>query len=415
MLHGAIVIGGGPGGSTAATLLAARGHSVVVLERERFPRFHIGESLLPYNWPIFENLGVLPALEAAGFPRKTGAQFHLGNGRKSLKLVFREGRFTEQAQTFQVERSTFDHILLKNAAAKGADVREGWQFQRFEQLPDRVRVTATAPDGEKHMLETRFLVDASGRGNVTGNQEGLRVIHPDLKKLAIFGHFTNVALDSGEKAGDTVIVRLADKWFWIIPISDTKISVGCVLDCADFAAAKTPPEELFHRIVATSPILRARMKDAQLAGEFHTASDFSYYNRRLIGPRLLRVGDAAGFMDPIFSAGVFLAMFSGQLAAKTVDACLRRPFGTGLRLARYERKTFSELRFYWEMVEQYYTKPFMELFLEPREKWGIPAAVNAALAGELSGRWAIRWRMRLFFWLVKLQALRPIVPRIRFD
>jgi hypothetical protein len=127
------------------------------------------------------------------------------------------------------------------------------------------------------------------------------------------------------------------------------------------------------------------------------------------------VGDAAGFMDPIFSAGVFLAMFSGQLAAKTVDACLRRPFGTGLRLARYERKTFSELRFYWEMVEQFYTKPFMELFLEPREKWGIPAAVNAALAGELSGRWAIRWRMRLFFWLVKLQALRPIVPRIRFD
>ena len=406
-MHDAIIIGGGPGGSTVASLLAARGRSVLLLERERFPRFHIGESLLPYNWPIFEELGVLPALEAAGFPRKTGAQFHLGNGRKSLKLVFREGRFTEQAQTFQVERSTFDHLLLKNAATKGADVREGWQFQRFEQLPDRVRVDATDPVGAKHSLEARFLVDASGRGNVTGNQEGLRVIHPNLKKLALFGHYTGVALDAGEKAGDTIVVRLADKWFWLIPISTTKVSVGCVLDCAEFAAAKTPPEELFHRIAATSPVLCERMKAAQLVGEFHTTSDFSYYNRRLTGPRLLRVGDAAGFMDPIFSAGVFLAMFSGKLAAETVDACLRRPFGTGWRLARYERRTFSALRFYWEMVEQYYTKPFMELFLEPRELWSIPAAVNAALAGELSGRWAIRWRMRVFFWLVKIQARRP--------
>ena len=131
-MNDAIIIGGGPGGSTVASLLAARGRSVVLLERERFPRFHIGESLLPYNWPIFEELGVLPALEAAGFPRKTGAQFHLGNGRKSLKLVFREGRFTEQPQTFQVERSTFDHLLLKNSARKGADVREGWQFQKCE-------------------------------------------------------------------------------------------------------------------------------------------------------------------------------------------------------------------------------------------------------------------------------------------
>ncbi|MFA6544655.1 MAG: NAD(P)/FAD-dependent oxidoreductase [Limisphaerales bacterium] len=414
-MNDAIIIGGGPGGSTSASLLAARGRSVLLLERERFPRFHIGESLLPYNWPIFEELGVLPALEAAGFPKKTGAQFHLGNGRKSLKLVFREGRFTEHPQTFQVERSLFDHILLKNAAARGAEVREGWQFQSFEQLGDRVRVMARDADGSSHTLEARFLIDASGRGNVTGNQEGLRVMHPNLKKIALFGHYTGVALDAGAKAGDTIIVRLADKWFWLIPISATKVSVGCVLDVAEFSAAKTPPEELFQRILGTSPVLRERMKDAQRVGEFHSTSDFSYHNSRLTGPRLLRVGDAAGFMDPIFSAGVFMSMFSGKLAAETVDACLRRPFGTSWRLARYERKTFSALRFYWEMVEQYYTKPFMELFLEPREKWSIPAAVNAALAGELTGRWAIRWRMKLFFLLVKIQARRPIVPRIRFD
>lgn len=165
-----------------AALLAARGRRVVVLERERFPRFHIGESLLPYNWPIFEELGVLPALEAAGFPRKTGAQFHLGNGRKSLKLVFREGRFTRHAQTFQVERATFDHLLLKNAAQRGAEIREGWTVTAFEQLADRTRVTANDQRGQTQTLESRFLVDASGRANLTGNQQRLRVIHPNLKK-----------------------------------------------------------------------------------------------------------------------------------------------------------------------------------------------------------------------------------------
>jgi FADH2-dependent halogenase len=250
---------------------------------------------------------------------------------------------------------------------------------------------------------------------VTGNQEGLRVIHPHLKKMAIFGHFLGVKLDAGEKGGDTLVVRLANKWFWLIPVSATKVSVGCVLDGTELAAARIPVRELFDQLIVSSPVLRQHMKDAQLVGDFHTTSDFSYYNRRLTGPRLLRVGDAAGFMDPIFSAGVFLAMFSGKLAAETIDKCLRRPFGTRWQLARYERKTFSALRFYWEMVEQYYTKPFMELFLEPRETWSLPAAVNAALAGELTGRWAIRWRMRLFFLLVKIQARRPLVPRIRFD
>lgn len=414
-MHDALIVGGGPGGSTAAALLARRGRRVLLLERERFPRFHVGESLLPYNWPIFEELGVLPALQAAGFPVKTGAQFHLGNGRKSLKLTFREGRFTTQPKTFQVERATFDHLLLQNAATQGAEVREGWQVRRVEPLADRVRVEATDPAGAPHTLEARFLVDASGRANLTGNQEGLRVIHPGLKKVAIFGHFTGVRLDPGERAGDTVIVRLANKWFWLIPISAAKTSVGCVLDGTELAAARVPARELFDQLVASSPAVRDRMQAAQLVGDFHTTSDFSYYNRRLTGPRLLRVGDAAGFMDPIFSAGVFLAMFSGQLAAETLDQCLRRPFGTRWRFARYERRTFSALRFYWEMVEQYYTTPFMELFLEPREKWSLPAAVNAALAGELTGRWAIRWRMRLFFLLVKLQARRPIVPRIRFD
>jgi len=413
--YDAIVIGGGPGGSSAATFLTRAGKRVLVLEKERFPRFHIGESLLPYNRRIFDEMGVLPALEAAGFPKKFGAQFHLGNGSKCTKFVFREGKFTREPEAFQVERAKFDHILLKHAAASGAEVREGWAAGKFGSDAVGISVEARSDSGEARTFHARFLIDASGRGNLTGNQEGLRVIHPKLRKLAVFGHFSGVRVDDGEKAGDTVIVRLDNKWFWLIPLSAEKVSVGCVMDKDEFAAPKESPTAVFHRLVQSSLPMRERMQAAQLVGEMHVTSDFSYRNRRLVGPRLLRVGDAAGFMDPIFSAGVYLAMHSGKLAANAVIESLAANDDGLPRFAAYDRRVTDSMKFYWEMVENFYTTPFMEVFLEPRNKFNLPAAVNAVLAGELEGGWAMRWRMRVFFWIVKLQARWPLVPRISFE
>jgi FADH2-dependent halogenase len=412
--YDAVVIGGGPGGSTVATLLGRSGKRVLVLEKEHFPRFHIGESLLPYNRPLFEEMGVLKTLEAAAFPRKLGAQFHIGNGSKALKLVFSNGCYTRETTAFQVERSVFDDLLLKHARTSGAEVREGTTVTNYCAEPSRVRIETRNEDGAKETFFARFLVDASGRANFTGNQEKLRVVHPKLRKLAVFGHFENVKLDEGSPRGDTVIVRLENKWFWIIPISTTKTSVGCVMDQEEFSRSGQTPAEVFEAVCHSSATTRERMSAARLVSSIQTTSDFSYYNRRLVGPRLLRVGDAAGFMDPIFSAGVYLAMYSGKLAARLVNDSLDAGDDGGRRLKAYEKRVFRAMQFYWEMVEGYYTTPFMELFMEPRDKFNLPGAIVAILAGELDGGWGIEWRRKLFFLLIRLQSRWPLVPKLSF-
>jgi flavin-dependent dehydrogenase len=413
-VYDALVIGGGPGGSATATYLAQAGKRVLVLEKEKFPRFHVGESLLPYNRIIFEEMGVLPKLEAAGLLRKFGAQFHAGNGAKSLKLVFRNGVFTREPMAFQVERAFFDDLLLKHAREVGAEVREECSVTNFALGADEVRVDFTDERGQKQHARAKFLIDASGRGNLTGNLQKLREVHPKLKKLAVFGHFTGVKLDEGEARGDTVIVRLTNKWFWLIPLSEEKTSVGCVMDAEEFARARQSPDAIFQRLVEGSTVLRDRMAHARLVSDIHTTSDFSYHNKRFYDRRLLRVGDAASFMDPIFSAGVYLAMSSGKLAAQNVVASLEANDDGLPRFPAYAKRIQESMEVYWRLVEGYYTRPFMELFMQPRKVWKLPSAVTAVLAGEVEGGWKIRWRLWWFFKLVKLQARFPIVPRISF-
>jgi FADH2-dependent halogenase len=414
-LHDVVVIGGGPGGSSSACYLRQAGLKVLLLEREHFPRFHIGESLLPYNRRIFEEIGVQSKLEAAGFLRKFGAQFHLGNGSKGTKFVFKEGRFTKFSEAIQVERAIFDDILLKHAAELGAEVREGWTVKRVEQGSEAAEVQAVSDKGEAVTFKARYIIDASGRGNMTGNQEGIREVHPRLKKLAVFGHFKGVKRDEGPKETDTIIVRLDNKWFWIIPLTAEKTSVGCVMDNAEYGALKQSPREVFQRFVDSSLPMRERMANAELCGLVQTTGDFSYRNKSFYGPRLLRVGDAAGFMDPIFSAGVFLAMFSGKLAAQAIIETLKRQDDPIPRFQAYERRVYDSMKFYWKMVENFYTTPFMEVFLEPRKRFNLPAAVNAVLAGELEGGWRMRWRLGVFFWIIKMQARFPLLPRITFQ
>ncbi len=409
--YDAVIIGCGPGGSSAATFLARAGLRVLALEKEVFPRFHIGESLLLANHTIFREMGVLPALHQAGFLRKLGARFELADG-TGANFVFSQSRFSREPEAIHVERALFDHVLLKHARRSGADVREGWTVQRFGSESNGVTVEARAPDSRVHRFEAAFLIDASGRGNMTGNQEGVRIVYPKHKKVAIFGQFANVRLPPVEKRTETIIVRLENKWFWIIPLSAEKTSVGLVMEADELARSKRTPEEVFYQWVEAAPVVKEHMTGASLLNRIQTTSDFSYYNRTLVGERLLRVGDAAGFMDPIFSAGVFLAMWSGKLAAEAVAEALQCGGSNQRRFARYEKRVRRGLTFYWRVVENSYTTPFMELFLRPRNHMDLPAAVIAVLAGEVEGGWAMNWRVEYFFWLVKLQSRWPLVPRL---
>jgi Tryptophan halogenase len=233
----------------------------------------------------------------------------------------------------------------------------------------------------------------------------------------VFGHFDGVTLDEGAEAGDTIIVRLEKTWFWLIPVARTRVSVGLVIDQGEFTKARETesPAEIFERVWKSSEAMRRRMQNARLVTTIQTTNDFSYFNRRLVGPRLLRVGDAAGFMDPIFSAGVYLAMYSGRDAANVVLDALKAGNDGAAAFAKYEKELFRVMKLYWRMVEGYYHQPFLELFMEPRPKFNLPDAITAILAGEVGGGWPMRWRRYFFLMLTKIQARWKLVPGIDFS
>ena len=402
-----IVIGGGPAGTTAATLLAQQGLSVTLLERERFPRFQIGESLLPYNNDLFDRLGVTDLLMQGDYFPKYGAYFVTGDGEVGYRFRFDQRLDDPYRRSFQVKRSEFDHLLLRNAAKHGVEVMEETPVTSVD-LSDPAKAVVNGN------LEARFVIDASGHGSVVGNRAAGREDVPSLKKIAFFAHYRNVHRDEGKDAGNTVIVVLRDAWFWLIPINAELMSVGLVVDREHFLRCGLEPEALLERTIAGTPFMAERMKDASRVSQIYARKDFSFRMRRLSGSNFALIGDAAGFLDPIFSTGVFLAMKSADMASGAVVE--RLSTGSMEALCRYESEMQRGLDKYLRFIEHFYDRDFLEVFLHPSERWGLLTAVVGVLAGDIFATRNNRFRLWLFFMLVRLQKrLGKIAPRISWE
>jgi FADH2-dependent halogenase len=408
----ALIIGGGPAGSTAATTLAQAGRRVLVLEKETFPRFHVGESLLPYNRRIFEDLGVWPKLAAAGFMRKRGAQFLMGNGSHKVRIDFSQGSFTAYPEAIQVERSKFDDLLLQHSRICGVEVREGALVLEHRVGPGDVTVRYRGADGVEQEERARFLIDASGLSNFTANRKEIRRYYPGHKKVAVFGHFADVDMPQGEEYGDILIVRRENSWFWMIPLEAGKTSVGLVMDRVDFQAQGKDFAAIHRAAIESTPEVRQRFTRARGMNPLSVVTDFSYRNDSLVEPRIVRVGDASGFIDPIFSSGVMLAMTSGQHGARTVVEALERGVAFTPGMQAYERATRRRIGQYWEFIENFYRQSFAEIFFQPHNKPRMVCAINAVLAGCTSLSFGAWWRLRLFFLLAWLNKFIPVARRI---
>jgi halogenation protein CepH len=316
-----IVIGGGPAGSTAAGFLARSGVRVLLLEKDRFPRYHIGESLLSATLPILDALGVTPAIEAAGFIHKPGGTFVWGRQREPWSFFFRDdpgGR----PHAYHVLRSQFDHILLRHAAALGVEVREGQRVQTVE-YDGRACVTALDERGAAIEVHGAYVIDASGQQAVLGCRGGLRQFNPFFKNLAIFGYYEGAQPLDGATAGNILSAAFTDGWFWFIPLHDGTTSVGAVVDARRFAGeGAREPAELYARLTAACAPVAERLREARLVSPIRVIRDYSYCSTRFYGPGYLLAGDAACFIDPVFSTGVHLACLSGYLAAQAAGAIL---------------------------------------------------------------------------------------------
>lgn len=356
-----IVIGGGPGGCAAATLIAQRGHRVLLLERSAEPKFKIGESLMPATWWTLKRMGMLPKLQASHFPRKYSVQFYSPSGKASSPFYFQETNPHESSVTWQVLRSEFDALLLDNAREHGVEVRRGAAVKDvlFEGDPGDRAVGVQVESGST--LACRVVVDATGRSAFLGRKLGLMRPDPELRKASLFTHFEGALRDPGIDEGATLVIHTQDAnaWFWYIPLPEDRVSVGVVGSIEHLVSSRSgDPQAVFDEEVARCPALQPRIARARQVFPVQVLRDFSYRSSRIAGDGWVLVGDAFGFLDPIYSSGVFLALKSGELAADSVHAALAAGDLSAARLGAHGPRFLAGMEAMRKLVYAFYEQDF---------------------------------------------------------
>ena len=405
-----LVIGGGPAGSCAAARARQHGLRTLVAEKCAFPRFHIGESLLPAGNRVLREIGVWPKVEAAGFIPKFGAEFHRADGSGVKKIVFRESFIPGLDSTFQVERARFDSVLLDHARDLGAEVRMETTVTSLVNEGDRHRATLKGPAGES-VVTTPWVIDATGRETgLMSDQKRQLDPSPFPKRIAIYSHFTGVVRAPGREGGNIVIVRLEGGWFWIIPIDAEKTSVGIVTTLEAFRGAKETPENYFQRAIAGSSKLRELLHGAMPTMGFHVTSDYSYFRRNLAQERLVLAGDAGGFFDPVFSSGVYMATSSGKRAADVVARAHAEKRGlTPTEQRDYTRAVKRHAGVFQKLIAAFYDDDAFDVFMCEVVPWDMERGLNSIVAGYADLNWGLWWRYNLFLLICRLQRHWKIV------
>lgn len=402
-----VVIGGGPGGSVCAAQLVRRGLSVVVLEKATFPRFHLGESLLPQSLAVLDEIGILPTIEGR-FIHKYGARFHDDTHNKKDRFSFDGAWKPELDHAFEVPRDVFDKLLLDHAASCGASVREGWIAKRVlrDENGRASGVAAVSPDGETVDISARFVVDASGRDALTAHASKSTSKIENLDQTALYAHFENVPRQPGKLEGDIDIVLFSSgegrrpNWFWFIPFKDGRTSVGAVvsrtwmrerrarLGAADDTEQLDVASSLFDMAVAESSTATSLLATAKCAWPRKQATaDFSYRVREMKGPGFISIGDAGGFIDPLFSSGAHLAMTGAKLGADAIARVLTETGGSSEEemaiLEAWEARVRAAGETFILAVQSFYTGPLVDLLFAEDKHAALRRSITSLLAGDV--------------------------------
>lgn len=410
-----VIIGGGPAGASAGAQLARAGLRVVIFEKAKFPRFCIGESLLPHGNDALRELGVWEKLESAGYLRKYGADFCSGDGTRTNRFWFGNSLGSGREYSYQVDRASFDQLLLDHARERGCEVREQTRVVALEEDADAVRVKYAESDGTCD-LRARWALDASGRLAFSGTRIGLRRL-PTLpvRRVAIFGHFEGVERNLGKAAGHIAIVRLRDAWFWFIPLAGDRTSVGVVLPSERLGSgAGRKMDEIFRSAVEESPDVRRRMARARAVSPLVATGDYSWRFSSFATRRVLLVGDAAGFLDPVFSSGVTLALKSAMLAASlVVEADASHRALKSSEQTKYTKEVVRWMNEYSKIIRVFYTVSGFEVFMSPSPFLGISKSIARLVGGAVTPGIPDRVRLGIFRLICRVQNRFGLVPVIQ--